>query len=177
MEENAPVEQHLVPACRGMLLLVRGISGAGKSTFAHAVQVSLGEGNVAIFENDQFRSRAGEYRFHPKDSKAIEQACLAAATAAMANGKPLVILANANTSWRSFSRYLRAAGELNYCVRQKVLRIDAETAHARNVHRVPLPIIRNELKNLENSLAAEQQRDASLPEWSVEEFSRLLAGT
>jgi predicted kinase len=157
-----------------MLLLVRGIAGAGKSTFARDLQDQYGQEVVAIFENDQFRHLAGEYQFNPKASRAIEAACLAAVSAAMTAGVPLVVLANANTRWHTFSRYLRLAEDQGYCVRQKVLMIDAEIGHARNIHRVPLPIIRNQLKNLENALAAEQQRGALLADWSAAEFAKFF---
>lgn len=158
-----------------MLLLLRGIAGAGKSTFARELQAKYGEQTAAVFENDQFRHLAGEYQFNPKASRAIEAACLAAVAGAMTAGVPLVILANANTRWRTFSRYLRLAEEQGYCVRQKVLMIDAATGHARNIHGVPLPIIRNQLKNLENAFAAEQQRGARLTDWSEAEFARYFA--
>lgn len=174
MEAVLPDHPAPAPACRGMLLLLRGIAGAGKSTLARELQARYGNQVVAVFENDQFRHLAGEYQFNPKASRAIEAACLAAVADAMAAGVPLVVLANANTRWHSFSRYLRLAEEQDYCVRQKVLMIDAETGHARNIHRVPLPIIRNQLKNLENSLVAEQQREARLADWSAAEFDKLF---
>lgn len=174
MEALPPDHSSQALACRGMLLLLRGIAGAGKSTFARQLQSMYGTDTVVIFENDQFRHLAGEYQFDPKASRAIEAACLAAVAAAMAAGVPLVVLANANTRWHTFSRYLRLAAEQGYCVRQKVLMIDAETGHARNIHRVPLPIIRNQLKNLENALAAEKQRGARLADWSAAEFAKLF---
>jgi hypothetical protein len=55
------------------LYLIRGVSGAGKSTFA---QQLWGAGIVyKVFEADDWFHKDGEYKFHPSGLRAAHQAC------------------------------------------------------------------------------------------------------
>lgn len=81
-------EHDLVQNCAlASLLLIRGLPGSGKSTFAKKLE-QMGR---AHFETDQFFYKRGKYVFDAKRLAEAHAWCLDLATRAMTAGQPVVI--------------------------------------------------------------------------------------
>ena len=133
------------------LIIMRGIPGSGKSTYALKLQSSLQvEGRTcAICSADYFFSDDGEYRFDPSKLRQAHSECFSDFTELM-NGKQranmlpydTIIVDNTNTQKWEFERYIHYSGPLDYerpAWNIRVLRCEAplNVCQKRNIHGVP----------------------------------------
>lgn len=110
------------------MILVRGASGSGKSTFAHALASSM---NAKVFETDDFFIRDGKYIFDPTQLGAAHKWNQRRVWKALTEGKN-VIVANTLTTLREIKDYTSMAEELNIPV--TVYRSEGKF---KNTHGVP----------------------------------------
>ena len=121
-------------------LVIRGISGSGKSTFAKMF-LYLEDCNiqVAIHSTDQyFLDQWGEYKFDPTKLGENHQKNLLAFKKSLRNGYELVICDNTNTQKWEYEKYVQAAEEMGYQVHIiTVGDFDVDKCHERCAHDVP----------------------------------------
>lgn len=113
------------------LFIIRGVSGAGKTTLAAVLQ----DGSAPTYhaEADQFFMVNGEYRFNPTMLRQAHADCLTRVGAAMECGDyTQVIVSNTFTRVWEFQPYLDLARARGW----RVSVIHIETRHA-NTHGVP----------------------------------------
>jgi predicted kinase len=110
------------------LILVRGASGSGKSTFAKKI---AGEIGADVFETDQYFIRNGEYRFDPTKLGAAHAWNQKRTEAALREGKTVVV-PNTFTQLWEINQYLKIAEAVGVPV--EVYRSNAKF---QNVHGVP----------------------------------------
>ena len=122
------------------MYLIRGLSGAGKSTTAASLPIS------EVFEADDFFMVDGEYSFNPSRLKDAHADCLSRAVEAMKAGKDFAVSNTFTQQWE-MDPYLAAAEEHGITV-DIVDIFDGgmtdEELHARNVHNVPLETIKRQ---------------------------------
>lgn len=112
------------------MVVVRGISGSGKTTFAEY----LASQNGVICSADDFLiNDKGEYDWHWSKLKGAHQACYDKAKGVMEWGLP-VIIANTSVRERDVNEYMDLAKEFDY----RVFSVIVENRHGGvNSHDVP----------------------------------------
>ena len=124
---------------RGTLILIRGLPGAGKSTFGkmYATQLALSNTPVAgPFEADQYfeNTETGAYEYNPGYLRQAHEQCQSKTRDAMQRGVSFVIVSNTFTTERELAPYLDMANQLNYSVTSLVI----ENRHGeKSIHGVP----------------------------------------
>lgn len=135
--------------------LLRGSSGAGKSTFANILLGSLwgNEGptndKTICCADDYCYDSEGNYNWSPKTVKENHQKCRDKFSLAIESGCANIIVANTNTKPFEFEFYEKLAKENGY----QFFSIVMENRHGnQNVHSVPQEVVRNQAKNIQNNL-------------------------
>lgn len=121
------------------LILVRGVPGSGKSTFA--AKVFPGAFHV---ENDMFHVKDGEYRFDFNKQKDAVSWCMDMCDTALRNGMDVVV-SNTFTKRKYITAYAKLASEHGADV--SVYRM---TGSFKNSHSVPVAVFENMKKNFED---------------------------
>ena len=112
------------------LILVRGISGSGKSTVAELIIPR----NEVCSADDYFINGKGEYKFDVTKIKEAHQYCQTKCRLKMANDTPIVVVANTFTREWEMKEYYDLAESFGY----RVHSIIVENRHGgENVHGVP----------------------------------------
>lgn len=136
-----------------VIVLVKGCSGAGKSTFADYLRYihTFGNSNstVVICEADNEMYENGEYVFKPEKLGMAHTKCREKFEKALEDNTNLVILSNTSTTDREIRPYLFLASKFNYTVFTVVLENRAGT---QNQHNVPQETLDRQAKNIRESL-------------------------
>lgn len=127
------------------LLILRGLPGSGKSTyakkFAEKFSKLYGFNVVKCSADDYFTDSDGNYNFDASKLGAAHGFCKSKAEQAMRSGTKLVIIDNTNTTNKEMKPYLEMAKRYDYRVHQKVIggqsEEDISLYHSRNIHGVP----------------------------------------
>lgn len=109
------------------LMLVRGLPGSGKTTFAKQYANS----GWAHCEADHFFEVSGEYRFNPKMLKDAHEFCINKAAQSMMNGKNVVV-SNTFTTRSEMEPYIAIAKQNGYAIEEITMR-----GEYRSIHNVP----------------------------------------
>lgn len=134
------------------LIIIRGASGSGKSTFAQLLSEAFKAQDlqVVLCEADKyFYSESGEYNFDLTKLQEAHEWCQASALVAMSKGVEIVILSNTSTANWEISPYLKMAERFEYTVDS----IAKENLHGGvNVHDVPDFVLDRQRERLRGSL-------------------------
>jgi len=136
--------------------ILRGLPGAGKSTWAHRFVKTLSFGSGVIHNTDTYFTVNGVYRFDPAKVGVFHNLNYRAFERSMAKMIPWIVIDNTNTRDEDVIKYRDAAISSGYSV--KIVQIgtfdDAgiELAVTRNLHRVPRHDIVRMAQRLESSL-------------------------
>lgn len=131
------------------VIICRGKSGSGKSTFAKSLASMVNES--VICEADQFfiNPITGEYNFDVNKLAAAHHYCRSKFEQALKNMVPLVVVSNTNTTVKEYKFYLDKAIEAGYIVHVVVV----ENVHnTKNVHNVPEEVLERQVSNLRQSV-------------------------
>lgn len=130
------------------LIIMRGVSGSGKSTRTKELIEELNPSSNHVCSADNFfvTRPHGEYKFDPKQLGQAHAWCRGNASAAMSLGTELVVIDNTNTQKREFQAYLDMASDMGYETEEVVVGEFSEAAlqkyFERNAHGVPLVAIK-----------------------------------
>jgi len=118
-----------------VLLILRGLSGSGKSTICEFLPVDR------VCSADSFFEEDGYYYFDQNQLGQAHQTCYQDALEGMNLNLPLIVIDNTNSRSNEYQRYLTLAEENNYQVKiLEILTIDREMAikfASRTKHNVP----------------------------------------
>lgn len=123
---------------RTEVIIMRGISGAGKTTFAHELASSKPKGEVQICSADDFFMKDDEYKFDAALLPLAHAECLKkfiAFVSGMFSG--IVIVDNTNLDWFDVSPYYNIAKAYNADVKIRTYLVDVYDAEDRGTHGVP----------------------------------------
>jgi hypothetical protein len=147
-----------------MVLVLRAVSGAGKSTFTSNVMKAAGGGGVSV-SADNFFMVDGNYVFIPSLLGEAHNACVRDFARHVMGGSPLVIVDNTSTSNIEAAVYQSLGAAHGYRVIHVVIDVDPVVAAGRNVHRVPLAGVMRQHESLMKALAE------SPPWWTIKRFA------
>lgn len=115
------------------LYILRGVSGAGKTTFAKTLELAL-PNCVSRCADDFFYDEDGNYEWCASDISKAHQWCKTGVMLAMHGNVENIVVHNTNTSEKEIKPYIELAEEYNY----KIVSLVLENRHGNsNVHNVP----------------------------------------
>lgn len=126
---------------RNKLIIVRGIPGSGKSTFAKRLSKKIGG---CHYEADDFFQHGTEYRFDPSLLKEAHNTCLDNVTNALEEGKTCIVANTFVKRWEA-KKYIDVAARLNLAV--KIFRMTGDYG---SVHSVPSHVVDRMRDNFED---------------------------
>lgn len=128
------------------LIILRGVSGAGKSTAAKHISNGL----WPIFEADQFHYVDGFYKWAPENVQTAHSWCQNKVKEAMESDLfHKIIVSNTSTSEKELKPYVELAEEFGY----NVLSLVVENRHGNDsIHSVPQETRDAQERRLRNSL-------------------------
>lgn len=134
------------------LLIIRGVSGSGKSTFANLVSSYCKDEIMHSIHtaDDFFIDNQGNYNFDVQKLGKAHEWCINSVKIAMDFfGRPLVIVANTSTTEKEIQPYLDLAKQYEY----NVVSIVLENRHGQpNIHSVPEETLIKQETRLRNSI-------------------------
>lgn len=135
------------------LIIIRGIPGSGKSTYAKALKADLEKQGYTVkhFEADDFwYDDKGNYNFDKKRIYYAHKNCYERAFKALDDGIQYVIVANTFVTRKDMKPYLKEAAARG--IEVTIYRMDNEF---QNVHNVPpdkVAYMKEQFKDLENEI-------------------------
>jgi len=129
-------------------IILRSVSGAGKSTFAECMQLLL-DVDCEICTTDDFFIKDGEYKFNPKQLGIAHNICKNKFIDAMKNNVDVVICANTNTTQNEADTYISLAKDYGYMVFSLVVENVNKTI---DTHGVPDLTKEKQAQNIRHSL-------------------------
>lgn len=140
------------------VIVLRGVSGAGKSTAARELVRRADEYmSVRVVSADHYFEKSGTYKFDPTKLGEAHAECFNSFIECLrpvGNTEPtdLVIVDNTNTSATEIAPYMLGAAAFGYAAQVVQVLVSSEVAAARNVHGVPLTGVMNQAKNMAQTL-------------------------
>lgn len=122
------------------VLILRGIPGSGKTTYAKNLADSLKEQAVRVVSADLWFERDGEYKFDPQQLSKAHGRCLVEFVSALTgrSGTPdYLVVDNTNLEAWEIAPYYSLAEAYGHDVEILTLTCSLEIAAARQVHGVP----------------------------------------
>lgn len=142
----------------GKVIVMRGISGSGKSTVAR--DLAKGEAGAVIVSADHYFERPdGSYDFDPAKLSEAHGQCFRLFIEALQAGVAMVVCDNTNTSASEASPYMLAAQAYGYDASVVEVHCDPKVAAARNSHGTPEHVVER--------MADRMARESLPPWWNV----------
>lgn len=113
------------------VVIVRGVAGSGKSTFADLL--AKGQGGK-IVEADKYAYKGNEYVWKAEELPTYHKLAMAEFENHLKNGEDLVIVSNVSAKWKDFKFYYNKAVEYGYQVTSLVVENRNNT---KSIHNVP----------------------------------------
>lgn len=132
--------------------ILRGISGAGKSTYADYLRRTE-EGDVLVCSADSYFHTPNGYKF---DSRRLEDAhkhCLKVFIDGCQKRWDVIVVDNTNICYHHFDHYIKIAEAFGYEVEIVTITIEPERAAEQTRHNVPLKSLKSRSKALKDDLA------------------------
>ena len=142
------------------VIILRGVSGCGKSSFAALLNDLYDRGNdgkccnhtdscIVCTADDYFVNEKGEYKFDFSKLGAAHKQCFDKFKNAVSESMELVIVANTNTSEKEFNPYIELAKSYGY----EITSLIVENRHGgKNIHNVPQETLDKQAKKIIGSI-------------------------
>jgi len=133
-----------------LVVIMRGISGSGKSTY-----VKNNYPKALVCSADEFYTDevSGKFKYDADKIALVHRLCFAKFLQALAKNEPLVVVDNTNIKLWEVSPYYLTATTMDYKVIVITLDCDPQVAWERNVHQVPFERIQQYAQGFEPSLS------------------------
>jgi len=128
------------------VIILSGISGSGKSTFA-----ARDYPGFKLFSADHFFLKEGQYKFDPSKLGHAHADCFFKFIEFIrSDNTALALVDNTNTTVEEISPYMLGSQAYGYEAEIVTISCDVETAAARNTHGVPPSAVWNQYNRLRN---------------------------
>ena len=127
---------------KGNLIIIRGLPGAGKTTFGRFLSESIP--GARQIEADQFFEITGPYRFDPKRIHDAHEWCRSETYFSMSKEVPVIIVSNTFTRNWEMAPYITLAQRFDYTYTVLTVESGMQSVNAlaqRNIHGVPVETI------------------------------------
>jgi predicted kinase len=133
--KNVKVNNLSKGECEMLMVLLRGISGSGKSTYASL----LGNAGAVICSADDYMVsvETGQYRFDSARLNECHSRCLLKFLDALMAGEEVVVVDNTNVTVEECAPYILAAEQCGYNIKVIEFFCNPRDALKRNTHSVP----------------------------------------
>jgi len=138
------------------LIILRGLPGSGKSTYAKELANKLWEGGLAckICSADYYFERPdGVYDFNPRLLKNAHNFCEQQVKESMQTNYSIIIIDNTNTRKWEYQKYIDMANKHGYNIEEKIIGGFSEEKikeyAGRNIHGVPYEKIKEMAERFE----------------------------
>lgn len=128
------------------VIILSGISGSGKSTYAKMLQLDLV--NAQIVSADNYFMVDGEYKFDPRKLGEAHSSCLRAFIEHLSSWQQTVIVDNTNTTVLEIAPYYAVGKAYGAKVKLITVEVDPVVAAKRNAHGVNLATCERMARNL-----------------------------
>lgn len=145
----------------GRVVVMQGVSGAGKSTAAARLLGESAKVAVVASADHYFETRDG-YKFDFRKLGEAHAACFRSFVDSLRRMVPVVIVDNTNTTAMEISPYMLGAAAFGYDAEILSVRCNPEVAAARNLHGVPLAGVLAQDKRIREFL-----KDGNVLGWPV----------
>jgi len=148
----------------GIVLIMRGPPGSGKSSFINAIMSvpgdplgSMAEGNLGydrhdmvVISIDKYLTVNGKYHYSKDRVTAAYKQCMADFDRVIQRRPPMIIVDNTNTYKDHYKFYVSTAKQYGYAVFTVTAEgWDVEECVKRNVHNVPADVVRRMARDFE----------------------------
>lgn len=139
------------------VVVLRGASGAGKSTYA---KTRFQGKKVEICSADDFFMKEGKYVFDWRLLDRAHASCLRRFIhlLSLPTDAEVVVVDNTNTTLVEIAPYMMVAQAFEWPARVVTIDVDEKTAEKRNLHGVLIPSIEKQLSNI-------RKADEQWPKW------------
>lgn len=131
------------------VLILRGISGSGKTTYASKVR------NALVVSADDYFTYEGVYRFDPRKLPAAHAQCLKRYMHIVLHypidDDLVLVVDNTNTKLLEVAPYIAIAQAHGIDIEVRIFPMGPEQAIKQGVHGVPYDVLTRQWRNLENS--------------------------
>lgn len=133
-----------------LAIILRGLPGSGKSTFAR--EIADDRDDCVVFNADSYHMVDGEYRYSTEKAGWAHSQCLKAFTIQAIAGLGTLIVDNTNTSSLQMAPYVRVAEAFGYEIWILEMECSILDSIRRNIHGVPEKTIRKMAMGLARGL-------------------------
>jgi len=130
--------------------ILRGLSGAGKSTYANYLKRT--EEEVLVCSADSEFDHGSGYQFDSRRLPDAHKYCFRRFIDAVQKRWSVVVLDNTNILYHHFSHYIAVAEAFDYEIEIVTITVDPEVAALRTTHGVPLETLKSKHKALNDDL-------------------------
>ena len=124
------------------VIILVGASGSGKSSWVKEY-LRLGGSPLVVSADHYFEGADGSYVFDRTKLHKAHRQCQSRFQQAVDSGVDTIIVDNTNTRGWERKLYVEAGQKAGYKVWLKVFKVNPHVAATRNVHDVPLDVIKN----------------------------------
>lgn len=139
------------------VIILRGVSGAGKTTWVKRHYPRPTE-RAVVSADHYFTDAHGVYRFDPARLADAHGQCLLEFLACIRNIDRTIIVDNTNTTIEEMAPYIAIAEAYKYAVQIVTLDVSPDVAARRNVHGVEPATVDRQLRQLNESFARMPRR-------------------
>lgn len=132
-----------------MVMILRAVSGSGKSTFAESIKYLAGDECEIATADDYFIDKEGNYNFDVRKLGEAHRVCREKFEEALKQNKKRVICANTNTDDKTVNLYIDLAKKYGY---PYVVLVVEKRHDFDNCHNVPQEALKKQEMQLRNSI-------------------------
>lgn len=130
------------------VVILSGISGSGKSTYAETMVKELVSGTFIICSADDYMIRDGQYKFDPQQLEQAHNQCFRQFMEGCQRNHPLIIADNTNLTAWEIAPYMAGAKAYGGTAELITFQCSLDAAILRNVHHLPTHSIVNQYRRL-----------------------------
>lgn len=119
------------------VIIMRGISGSGKSTMVEKLSKDRKYKDVFICSADHYFMRDGQYKFNPDEIVDAHNYCMLRFLTELPKGHDAIFVDNTNIQMWNFMGYIQIAQALGFTVEIVEVKRDIGECVRQNTHRVP----------------------------------------